>query len=653
MTLRKLFSIVTILIFSIAFIGGCLIGMHHFKVFLQSSVQSQTINTANALSFSLSEMDTLDNPEAQTMVNALFETGEYSTIKLLSTDHKVILSRAGRSNNTNIPTWFKRAFPLQTKPASALISKGWQQIGSVEVYPDMSLAYQKLWSSSQQLLLWFTGLLLMTLLVEFICLHFLLKPIRNIMCQAENIMHRKFTLVKNMPWLHDLRNVTIVMNNLSNKIQVAFDEQTNLIKQVREKAYQDSVTKLGNRRYFNMQIDDLLSQTEPKFIGALFILEFKNIELVKTDHSYTVMESYQIEVANIITQLIKTDTTAVTAHLSETTYALLLPNLTPKDAVAFSAILTSKLNQLQAIEDKVAQFHIGVAIYKSNQSRTELMVAADKALHYAEKQGNNNFGLVDLESAEESHIGNFNHFKMILDENTAQQTYTLFFQPVLSFKNSTPVISSLEALFRLKDPADGYISAKEFINLAESHGLIHGIDSLVINKALIILQTYKIKQKIAINISIKNILNREFNEWLSVLLTNNPVSSQLIFEIDENKTAKYFNQVSDFITRFNLFGCFFALDDFGSSFNSIHYLKNLDLHYVKLDSSLIKDIDTNIEDQFYIRTLVETMKNLDIKIIAKGVETTVQQNLLQHLGVSEFQGYLYAKPDLIEKILDL
>lgn len=652
MTLRRLLSIATIIIFFITFAGSWFISMHNFRHFLQNSIQTQTVNTANALAFSLSELGKLDGADAKTMVDAIFETGDYHSVKLISTDQKVMLLRVTHQTTTSVPTWFKNTFPLESKPASALISKGWSQLGTVEVLPEISIAYQQLWDISKQMFGWFIGLLVITLLLEFITLHFILKPIDDITKQALDIINRKFTLIEKLPRLKELRNVGTVMNRMTQKIQTVFEEQSNLIEQLREHAFQDSLTKLGNRRYFNLQADDLLSQNEQKFIGALFILEFRNLDILKLNRGFQIVELYLMEIAEIIRVVTEYSPGTISARVSDSTFAVLVPNLNPAQAVTLAKELTAKLNQLQNSTDKSVVFHLGIAIYKSEQTRTELMSEADKALRAAKQQGANNYVFLEAEQAEKSHAGSFNQFKKLFDDNVAQKSYTLFFQPVMQITMDATNIVSFEALFRLKNPQGVYISAGEFMDLADAHHLTKIIDRLVIERIIELINTKKVSQKLAVNLSINSLIDPEFSTWFKATMKDPAINSRIVFEIDEQKAAQHFDQVKSFIETFAAAGCLFGLDDFGSGLNSIKYIKSMNIYYVKTDSSLIKNIHTNIEEQFYLRTLIEAVRNLDIQVIAKGVENLGQQDTLQQFGINEFQGYFFAKPDVIEKFLD-
>lgn len=649
MTLRKLISIATIFIFGITFIGVLLISTHNFRLFLQRSVETQTINTTNALAFSLSELASLKSPEAEAMVDAIFETGDFHSVTLLSPEKKVIFSRISQATPDSTPAWFIQAFSLQSTAATALVSKGWKQAGIIQVTPDISNAYAKLWHYCEQLLLWFISLLTATLILEFISLHLIiLKPVSQLANQAQDIINRKFTLLEKLPTIKELKNVVTVMNRMTQKIRNDFQDQANLIEQLREHAFQDSLTKLGNRRYFNQQADNLLNLPEQPFLGGILILEFSKLDIVKLNEGYQSVETYLLAIADIITKHTNTIVGAVNARFSDTTFAILAPHLPPADIDALANHLVKALQRLQYKTSKDVLFNIGAAIYKKGQTRPEFMSDADQALRQAKQLLPNSYLIFELDNAYKRHMTNFNEFKQLLNDNITQQTYNLYFQPIKHVQANSARTSSFEALFRLKNHSGQYISAHEFMDLVDTHHQSKIIDRLAIEKAITIITNTPFEQKIAVNLSINSILDKEFVTWFTQALSNPAINNRIIFEIEEKSIIQYFEEVKEFINSHAELGFQFGLDDFGSGLNSITYIESLNLQYIKTDSSLIRNIDINVEEQFYFRTLIEAVTNMDIQIIAKGVEHLEQQQMLLQLGVHDFQGYFYALPNVIE-----
>lgn len=209
---------------------------------------------------------------------------------------------------------------------------------------------------------------------------------------------------------------------------------------------------------------------------------------------------------------------------------------------------------------------------------------------------------------------------------------------------------SLEALFRLNDEGK-FISGGEFLNQLDKHELITRLDKAVVTKVITLFTQHSIPAPVSINISISSIIDKSFHDWLSQQLTTYPIGNQLNIELPENMVTQYVEPTEIFINKFRKFGCEFTLDEFGKGFNSFRYLRKLDIQAVKITSGLTQNILDNTEDQFYVRTLIDIAHTLDIKVIAKTIEHKEVQDLLLHLGIDSFQGYLYAKPEPLTETL--
>lgn len=652
MTLRKLLIIVTVSIFLLGYLGTGYLSVRNFHIFLEHALQQQLMNTVNSLAFSLSQPGQQDKAYQETIINAVFEPGDYHEITLTNTSNTVLLSRTNAAEPNMPPAWFTNMFTLHVPPAAAIVSNGWTQTGTIYVVPELGHAYKQLWNSSKQIALWFICLLLGTILLELFAVHLLLKPLDAIKQLAQAIIDKKFTLVKEMPFTHEFRQVVKVMNRLSSKVQTIFEEQSAVIEQLRDKVYKDTITKLGNRRYFNMQLDALLAQHDHPFQGALLILEFKNFAQYKKQQGYELAELYLVSFADLILAQTNQYIGAIAARLDDNAFAFLLPSCPPPQTLHFAKALKFCINQLQLPGSQEIIYNIGVSIYKPTQTRSEFLAAADLALRAAQLREPNSYYLDEAVTIESTYFDRFNKFKALLEKNLDEKSFTLYFQPAFGFIQNQLHPISLEALFRLNDEGQ-FVSGGEFLNQLDKHELITRLDKAVITKVITLLTQNTIPARVAINIAISSIIDQGFHDWLSQQLTTYSIGHQLSIELPENMVTQYIEPTQNFIDKFRKFGCEFTLDEFGKGFNSFRYLRKLDIQSVKITSGLTKNILENTEDQFYVRTLIDIAHNLDIKVIAKTIEHKDVQDLLLHLGADSLQGYLYAKPAPLAETLQL
>ena len=163
-----------------------------------------------------------------------------------------------------------------------------------------------------------------------------------------------------------------------------------------------------------------------------------------------------------------------------------------------------------------------------------------------------------------------------------------------------------------------------------------------------IYQASKIDKKLSLNFSYRDVINKQLLDKLETLIIEKGVANRLVLEILETEKVTDYQKIIDFIIRFKKLGCQIALDDYGSGYSSFEYLLKMDLDYLKIDASLIKNIDTDEKSKIVVQTIIEFAKKVNIKTIAEFVANEQICNVCKELGVDEYQGYYFSKPS--EKI---
>jgi EAL domain-containing protein (putative c-di-GMP-specific phosphodiesterase class I) len=225
---------------------------------------------------------------------------------------------------------------------------------------------------------------------------------------------------------------------------------------------------------------------------------------------------------------------------------------------------------------------------------------------------------------------------------------------------STGQVLGAEALIRWQHPERGMISPFNFIPLAEETGLILPIGQWVLDAACAQINTWQqnpLTQDLvlAVNVSAKQFHQEDFVEQVKATLQRHEINpARLKLELTESMLV---DNISDIITKMNMLseiGIRFSLDDFGTGYSSLQYLKKLPLNQLKIDQSFVRDIVTDSNDRTIVRTIITMAHSLDINVIAEGVETAEQKQLLLDNGCTYYQGYLFSKPvpiDAFEALL--
>jgi c-di-GMP phosphodiesterase len=218
-----------------------------------------------------------------------------------------------------------------------------------------------------------------------------------------------------------------------------------------------------------------------------------------------------------------------------------------------------------------------------------------------------------------------------------------YFQPIFSYEYGTVV--KYEALMRLEEKNE-VIGPMEFLEIAKRAGLYHKLSEQMVMGILHLLKR-DTQVHIALNLSIRDIVRTEFCAWIFAMLKNNDFAQRITFEITEQEGIENFDVLKDFITQAHAIGAKIAIDDFGSGYSNFEHLIHLHVDYLKIDGSLIKHIDTDVNAQIIVETIVRFAKAMGIQTVAEYVCSEAIFEYVRSIGVDFSQGYFIAPPNKV------
>ncbi len=290
---------------------------------------------------------------------------------------------------------------------------------------------------------------------------------------------------------------------------------------------------------------------------------------------------------------------------------------------------------------------IGVTLYPDDANSIEgLLKHADQAMYAAKDQGRNRFNYFTPSMQEQAKY----RMRLIQDLRHALENnqFALHFQPIVAL--TTGAVVKAEALLRWFHPERGYVSPAEFIPLAEDTGLIVDIGNWVFEQAARQSALWRNSHGVDIQISINKspIQFRDegtlLHNWLALLNDLNIAGSGVCVEITEGLLLDASMGVTEKLLAYRDAGVQVSLDDFGTGYSSLAYLKKFDIDYLKIDQSFTRHIETDENDQTLCEAIIVMAHKLGMKVIAEGVETEAQRQILLAAGCDYGQGYLFSKP---------
>ncbi len=216
-----------------------------------------------------------------------------------------------------------------------------------------------------------------------------------------------------------------------------------------------------------------------------------------------------------------------------------------------------------------------------------------------------------------------------------------FFQPIIN--NKTGVAEKYEALIRIKD-GNNFISPYHFMTSAKKYGLYNNLTKMVVNYAINYIE--KLDREISINISIDDIRNISTMKFIyeKIKNLNNGKANNIVFELLETEGIENYNEVKTFISDIKNFGCKVAIDDFGSGYSNFSHILNLNVDYIKIDASIIKNIVEDKNCECIAKLIVDFSNRVGVKTIAEFVHSKEVFEKVKELGIDYSQGYYFSEP---------
>ncbi|MGD9592359.1 MAG: LapD/MoxY N-terminal periplasmic domain-containing protein [Candidatus Berkiella sp.] len=270
MTLSRQLMLSGMIILLCLFTGMISFVVKNTQSFLNQQLASHSQDTATALGLTLTTiMKKGDVVTASRAVDAVWDRGYYKKIIVEGIDGKPIVERYQQVKFYGVPQWFIKYLPLETPEKTALIMDGWSKVGNIKIVSNPGFAYQQIWLTFIDSVQWFVMTAVLAMILGWALLYIILRPLRAITTQAMAICNQQFAIQETLPWTFDLRLVVEAMNTMSRRLKQLFEEQVQQTEKLREQAFKDPVTKLGNRQYFDLQFDYLLNDKENLASGAL------------------------------------------------------------------------------------------------------------------------------------------------------------------------------------------------------------------------------------------------------------------------------------------------------------------------------------------------------------------------------------------------
>lgn len=418
-------------------------------------------------------------------------------------------------------------------------------------------------------------------------------------------------------------------------------------------AHFDPITDLPNRRAFVDYLDQLTQKGREQHFAILFI-DLDHFKEVNDNLGHDAGDELLVSVSERLRKQLRGSD--FIARIGGDEFVVVINRFTSQQIINDLASQVNRhLSEPFNLRQNQIQItcSIGIALYPNDGIKTsELLKNADLAMYAAKTAGRRTHYFFNDELREQTERQNAIHRRM--REGLKRHEFSLVYQPIIDF--STGKISKCEALLRWQDEGGNKISPAEFIPVAERTGLIHELGRFVLEQACVDWSVVH-KSGYPIGVSI-NRSERELNDmesakqWLACISQHGVPNTSVTFEITESLLMSNKQRQLHILHYLRAQGVQLAIDDFGTGYSSINYLQRYPVDYIKIDRSFLHQAPQNKVQVALLNALLQVARALDINVIAEGIETRQQWELLQRQRCDFAQGYFISEPLPLDELLE-
>ncbi len=408
-------------------------------------------------------------------------------------------------------------------------------------------------------------------------------------------------------------------------------------------ALHDALTGLPNRTLLQDRLQQVvLAASRDNRPLALIMMDLDRFKEINDTLGHHVGDRVLQQVGERLAEVLRESDTV--ARLGGDEFALLLPNAHEQHALNLAHKIVTTLEQSFTVDHHHLSVgaSLGIAIFPQHGDSAQALIQRADVAMYVAKRKNSGYALYDVgqDQHSEGRLALVNDLRIALQNGGLE----LHYQPKQNIRSGK--LTGFEALLRWRHPHRGHVTPDEIIPIAEQTGLIKPLTHWVMNTALAQCAAWQragLELTIAVNLSVWNLHDRDFDQVVAGLLAQWEVPAQYL-ELEITESAMVADPDMEMLNRLHAIGVRLAVDDYGTGFSSLAYLKSMPLTDIKIDKSFVTDMTVDDNDAVIVRSTIDLAHNLGRKVVAEGVETKEIWDLLEILRCDTAQGYYISPP---------
>ncbi|RXJ90369.1 GGDEF domain-containing protein [Arcobacter sp. CECT 8983] len=531
-----------------------------------------------------------------------------------------------------VPSWFVNMISFNLEEKSSEISDGWKKSAIIYVSPNPGEAYAKLYEQAKSSITYAVIAFLISMLILFIFVQYLLKPLKTIESLAKSIAKGKFETIDKLPWTTEIKHVSIAMNDMSLKIKSIISKLNKNLETLSKKLSKDELTGLPLKTTFETDMKEMFIQKREGYI-----LKVKINSLASYAKTHT-----NSEINNLIKDFAKTLKSVESVsdkYIKSTAYRffgsefmVILRDCKYEGAVEVCKVYKGKFEVLKEKYDLEELAYIGGTPFNKYGTTPEMLEATSEAYEKAKLIGPNEFFLRDNSDLTRDMKEWRNLVFDIVDNKTFDVDYI---NDTYSLSEENNTLLMQEAFTSAKDKDGKNIPIGTFVSIAEKYEKIVDFDKAVIQKVIHYISLNNVKNDIMINLSLKSLSDNNFLSWLLELIEKNKeISSKLVFSVTAYAVAKDVENFHRFCKKIHDTGSKIIVKRFESKFIPLDNLKDFNLDYIRLAREYTTNINLDSSKQSFVESIQELATLLNVKVYCENVQNDEDYKCIKKLKLN-------------------
>ncbi|MGX9419431.1 RNase E specificity factor CsrD [Vibrio sp. WJH972] len=433
------------------------------------------------------------------------------------------------------------------------------------------------------------------------------------------------------------------LDKLIDELRDSRQERSRFDTFIRSHAFLDQLTGAANRVLFDSKLESFLLENGVR--GGVIFIAIEDLDQVEEETKQTAGDELIVQLGELISNVIQRYPDVVLSRYYDSVFAVLIPHQSARELSKVSTQCLSIIERLTPPEplDKNNWCHIGFSMFEEGESHSRIIGEVEEALKGAQREGVNAWDSFNKSNQISDERGNV-RWRTLFEHAFTQEHLHLYKQDCFESKeNHAPRLIHSELFTRIEERPHRFLKASRFSSAIETLGYETLLDKAVVTKVLAYCRAQDDPKSLSINLYVTPFENRSYFKWFRDELMQLPsrYRAKLSFEFAEGHVVEHLDYIRPVIRMISAFGCEVIIGQAGRTIVSTHYIKDLNIDYLKLHRSLIKRIEKRHENQLFIRSVIGVCSGTKTRVIAVGVQNKQELATLQELGIFGAQGRLF------------